>query len=115
MMWVPQFISGCDLSVSRVSKVEKIWSPSLSVNTQAPSMYFLSPDATLSAAHRADILSSHLLLLHVLGGPDRLQIGSRSKAGNVNAHQRPKNEMRHIGRGPFLFHWLCHCKHGGKG
>jgi len=28
------------------------------VNTQAPSMYFLSPDATLSAAHRADILSS---------------------------------------------------------
>src|SRR5262245_51790238 len=46
------------VSVSRVSKVEKIWSPSLSVNTQAPSMYFLSPDATLSAAHRADILSS---------------------------------------------------------
>jgi hypothetical protein len=58
MIWVPQFICGCDLSVSRVSKVEKIWSPSLSVNTQAPSMYFLSPDATLSAAHRADILSS---------------------------------------------------------
>jgi hypothetical protein len=45
MIWVPQFICGCDLSVSRVSKVEKIWSPSLSVNTQAPSMYFLSPDA----------------------------------------------------------------------
>src|SRR5260370_3795090 len=58
MMWVPQSIFGCDLSTSRVSKVEKIWSPSLSVNTQAPSMYFLSPDATLSAAHRADILSS---------------------------------------------------------
>src|SRR5947209_10320953 len=58
MMWVPQFICGCDLSRSRESKVEKIWSPSLSVNTQAPSMYFLSPDATLSAAHRADILSS---------------------------------------------------------
>src|SRR5262245_27774536 len=58
MIWVPQFISGCDLSRSRVSKVEKIWSPSVSVNTQAPSMYFLSPDATLSAAHRADILSS---------------------------------------------------------
>ncbi len=38
MIWVPQFICGCDLSVSRVSKVEKIWSPSLSVNTQAPSM-----------------------------------------------------------------------------
>jgi hypothetical protein len=58
MMWVPQSIFGCDLSTSRVSKVEKIWSPSLSVNTQAPSMYFLSPDATLSAAQRADILSS---------------------------------------------------------
>jgi hypothetical protein len=25
MIWVPQFICGCDLSVSRVSKVEKIW------------------------------------------------------------------------------------------
>jgi|SRR6516162_2174267 len=86
---VPQFICGCDLSVSRVSKVEKIWSPSLSVNTQAPSMYFLSPDATLSAAHRADILSS-ILPLHVLGGPDRLKVGGRSKAGNVDAHQRPK-------------------------
>src|SRR6476659_3585045 len=58
MIWVPQFICGCDLSVSRVSKVEKIWSPSLSVNTQAPSMYFFSPEATLNAAHRADILSS---------------------------------------------------------
>src|SRR5262249_24159100 len=58
MMWVPQFISGCDLSTSRVSNVEKIWSPSASVNTQAPSMYFMSPDATLSAAQRADILSS---------------------------------------------------------
>src|SRR6516164_10976676 len=62
MMCVPQFISGCDLSVSRVSKVEKIWSPSLSVNTQAPSMYFLSPDATLSAAQRADILSRRCLI-----------------------------------------------------
>jgi len=51
-------IFGCDLSRSRVSKVEKILSPSLSVNTQAPSMYFLSPDATLSAAQCADILSS---------------------------------------------------------
>ena len=30
MMWVPQLISGCDLSRSRVSKVEKILSPSLS-------------------------------------------------------------------------------------
>jgi hypothetical protein len=38
-MWVPQFMSGCGLSMSRVSKVEKIWSPSLSVKTHAPSMY----------------------------------------------------------------------------
>ena len=29
-----------------------------SANTQAPSMYFLSPDETFSATHRADILSS---------------------------------------------------------
>ena len=29
-----------------------------SAKTQAPSMYFLSPEATLSAAHRADILSN---------------------------------------------------------
>jgi hypothetical protein len=29
-----------------------------SLNTQAPSMYFLSPDATLSAVQCADILSS---------------------------------------------------------
>ena len=115
MIWVPQFICGCDLSVSRVSKVEKIWSPSLSVHTQAPSMYFLSPDATLSAAHRADILSSIFSPFHVLGGPDRLKIGGRSKAGNVNAHQRPKNEVHHVGRGPFLFHWLCHYSPRGKG
>src|SRR5262245_5330354 len=58
MIWVPQSICGCDLSRSRVSKVEKIWSPSLSVNTQAPSIYFLGPDSTFSATHRADILSS---------------------------------------------------------
>src|ERR1700754_789228 len=42
----------------RLIKVEKILSPSLSANTQAPSMYFLSPEATLSAAQCADILSS---------------------------------------------------------
>src|SRR5262249_55915701 len=58
MMCVPQFISGCDLSMSRVSKVEKILSPSASASTQAPSIYVLSPDATLRAAQRADILSS---------------------------------------------------------
>src|ERR1700746_688623 len=58
MIWVPQSIFGCDLSRSRVSKVEKILSPSLSASTQAPSMYFLSPDATFSATHCADILSS---------------------------------------------------------
>src|SRR5512133_3030238 len=58
MMWVPQFMSGCDLSRSRLSKVEKILSPSLSASTQAPSMYFLSPDATFNAAQWADILSS---------------------------------------------------------
>src|SRR6476469_9048323 len=58
MIWVPQSIFGCDLSRSRVSNVEKILSPSLSANTQAPSMYFFSPDATFNATHRADILSS---------------------------------------------------------
>src|SRR6201993_1967331 len=58
MICVPKFISGCDLSTSRVSNVEKILSPSVSANTHAPSMYFLSPDATLSAAQCADILSS---------------------------------------------------------
>src|SRR6478735_1796566 len=58
MTWVPQFISGWLLSRSRVSKVEKILSPSVSARMQAPSMYFLSPDATFSATQRADILSS---------------------------------------------------------
>src|SRR5215831_4611233 len=114
MRWVPQFICGCDLSTSRVSNVEKIWSPSASVNTQAPSMYFLSPDATLSAAHRADILSSIFSPFHVLGGPDRLKIGGRSKAGNVNAHQRPENEVRHVGRRSLLFHWLRHHRPGDE-
>src|SRR5262249_368398 len=48
MIWVPQApFSPIDLSTSRVSKVEKILSPSLSANTQAPSIYFLSPEATL--------------------------------------------------------------------
>src|SRR5712691_11544133 len=40
MVWVPQSIFGCDLSRSRVSKVENTMSPSLSVSVQAPSMYF---------------------------------------------------------------------------
>jgi hypothetical protein len=55
---VPQFMAACDLSTSRVSKVEKILSPSLSARTQAPSIYFLSRDATLSAVQCADILSA---------------------------------------------------------
>jgi hypothetical protein len=42
---VPQFKVGCDLSTSRVSKVEKILSPSASAKTQAPSMYFLGPES----------------------------------------------------------------------
>src|SRR6266498_1031434 len=58
MMRLPQSIFGCDLSRSRVSKVEKILSPSLSASTQAPSMYFLSADATFNAVHRADIFSN---------------------------------------------------------
>src|SRR5262245_14609292 len=58
MIWVPQARSGCDLSRSRVSKVEKILSPSASASTQAPSIYFLAPDSMLSAWQRADILSS---------------------------------------------------------
>src|SRR5262245_8754869 len=58
MMCVPQLISDCDLSTSRVSKVEKILSPSASARTHAPSMYFLSPDWTFSARHLAAILSS---------------------------------------------------------
>src|SRR5207248_10666900 len=49
MIWVLQTIFGCDLSMSRVSKIEKILSPSLSVNTQTPPMLFSSPDATSSA------------------------------------------------------------------
>jgi hypothetical protein len=46
-----------------VSKVEKILSLSLSASTQAPSMYFLSPDATFSATQRADKL--HWVLLGI--------------------------------------------------
>ena len=38
MMCVPHFMSGCDLSRSRVSKLEKIMSPSASASTQAPSI-----------------------------------------------------------------------------
>jgi len=49
MICVPQLRSGCDLSTSRVSKVEKIMSPSASAKTQAPSIYFFGPESTLSA------------------------------------------------------------------
>src|SRR5262245_39998840 len=45
------------------------------------------------------------------GGPDRLKVGGRSKAGNVDAHQRPKNEVRHVGRGYLLFNRLCYDRH----
>src|SRR6516225_1452676 len=58
MMWVPQSISGCDLSRSRVSNVENTISPSLSVSWQAPSMYFLPAESMLTAVHFAFILSS---------------------------------------------------------
>ena len=53
MTCVPQAMCGCDLSTSRVSKVEKILSPSASASTQAPSIYFLEPESTLSASQRA--------------------------------------------------------------
>jgi hypothetical protein len=33
----------------------------------------------------------------------RLESGGRTKAGDVNARQRPENEVRYVGRGPFLF------------
>src|SRR5215471_21364407 len=58
MMWVPQSISGCDLSRSRVSNVENTISPSLSVSWQAPSMYFFPAESMLTAVHFAFILSS---------------------------------------------------------
>jgi len=42
-------------------------------------------------------LVEHLLALHVLGGADRLKLGSGPEVGNVEGHHRPKHEMRHIG------------------
>src|SRR5713101_4173359 len=51
-------------------------------------------------------LVEHLLSLHVLRSPDRLQRGRLTEFGNVNARQRPKNEMRHVGSGPLLFSGL---------
>src|SRR6266536_3530894 len=49
-------MSGCDLSRSRVSKVENTMSPSLSVSAQAPSMYCLPPASMLTAVHFAFIV-----------------------------------------------------------
>ena len=46
------------VQIAEHRRSRKFWSPSLSVRTQAPSMYFLSPDSTFSATQRADILSS---------------------------------------------------------
>ena len=103
------------LSRSRVSKVEKIWSPSLSVNTQAPSIYFLSPDATLSAAHRADILSNIFSPFMFSVVPTASRLVAVPRPENVDAHQRPKNEVRHVRRGPLLFNWLCYGRPGDKG
>ncbi len=51
-------------------------------------------------------LVEHLLSLRVLRSPDRLQRGRLTEFGNVNARQRPKNEMRHVGSGPLLFNRL---------
>src|SRR5436190_4419122 len=42
-------------------------------------------------------LVEHFLSLHILSGPDGLQISGCSKAGNVDAHQRAENEVRHVG------------------
>src|SRR6516165_4562706 len=93
MICVPQFISGCDLSTSRVSNVEKILSPSVSANTQAPSMYFLSPDATLSAAQMCRHLVEHLYSFHVLRSPNGFQVGRSAEARDVNIHDRSKDKM----------------------
>src|SRR5687767_4014484 len=59
-------------------------------------------------------LVQHLLSLHVLGRPDRLQRGGRTETSDVNAHQRLKNEVRHVGRSPFLFNRLPRDNRGGK-
>ena len=57
ILQLPQAMSGCDLSTSRVSKVENL-SPSASASTHAPSINFLGLESTLNASQRADILSS---------------------------------------------------------
>ena len=51
-------------------------------------------------------LVQHLLSLHVLGSPDRLQCSGLTESGDVNAHQRLENEVRDVGRSPLLFNRL---------
>ena len=49
----------------------------IAVGTQAPSMYFLSPDAMLSAWHRADILSNIFMEFGCGGGHGVAPLPSR--------------------------------------
>jgi len=88
MVWVPQFICGCDWSRSRVSKVENTTSPSLSVSAQAPSMYFFPPESMLTAAHFAIILSS-------IFSPARFSVGPT--ASSATALPTPGMSMLDMG------------------
>src|SRR5262245_34204369 len=85
-------ISGCDLSTSRVSKVE---TPSLSSSTQAPSIYFLPPESMLNAVQRADILSNIVWRFMfsvvptacdrvVVASPETSRVGSCRNMNGVN-------------------------------
>src|ERR1700720_238683 len=51
-------------------------------------------------------LVEHLFSFHVLSSPDSLQVCGSAEARNVNAHDRPENEVCHIGGSPLLFYGL---------
>ena len=44
-------------------------------------------------------LVEHLLAVHVFSCPDRLERRDRPDIGDIDAHQRPKDEVRHVRRG----------------
>ena len=106
MIWVPQAISGCDLSRSRVSKVEKIWSPSVvGQHAGAVDIFFgakLYVQRNASCRHLSSIFSPFMFWVV----PTASSVVALPRLGNIEAHQRPEDEVRHVGRGPLLFNRL---------
>ena len=101
MICVPHFMSGWEASRSRVSKVEKITSPSLSVSAQ-PIDVLLVAQFHIERGAPSRHFVEHRLALQVLRRAHRLEQSGRSNPFHLKALHGPENEMSDVGCRSFL-------------